>query len=58
MSAWRVLGTMTAAIAAFAGTFAVAFAITGGSIWMLAFFPVILGAAGAMIILGLKGLEL
>ena len=57
MSAWRILGTFAGMMAAFAGTFAAAFAITGGSVWMLAFFPAFVAAPGAVAILGLKDLD-
>lgn len=51
---WRVMGAMCAGMAGFVGLFAVAFAVTGGSAWMLAFLPLFPAVMAAPIILILR----
>lgn len=41
---WRAVGAFCAGAASFAAMFALAFWVTGGSGWMLAFFPLIMAA--------------
>lgn len=48
--AWMMTGALCAAMIAFAATFALAFWVTGGSIWMLAFFPAFIGVPAAAVI--------
>ena len=45
----RFIGAMSGGIAAFAGVFAIAYSVTGGSIWMLAFFPAMFAAPAVVI---------
>lgn len=49
--AFRFLGCTVATVGTFIAVFALAFWITNGSTWVMAFFPLAIGAAGSVAIM-------